>query len=110
MNPLGGACPGGGMKRSVVLLVVGGALVFSAPPASAASGVEHLHYAAGPYAIRPGANAILTDYRDVPKPNVNGFMVRMAPHLHYALPHGKCCSAIPRVDVIHLHHAVSLTD
>jgi hypothetical protein len=98
------------MKRSVVLLVVGGALVFSAAPAFAASGVEHLHYAAGPYAIRAGANAILADYRDVPKPNVNGFMVRMAPNLHYALPNGKCCGAIPRVDVIHLHHGVWLTD
>jgi hypothetical protein len=31
-------------------------------------------------------------------------MVRMAPNLHYALPSGKCCGAIPRVDVIHLHH------
>ena len=37
-------------------------------------------------------------------------MVRMAPNLHYALPNGKCCGAIPRVDVIHLHHGVWLSN
>src|SRR5205807_1401968 len=37
-------------------------------------------------------------------------MVRMAPNLRYALPNGKCCGAIPRVDVIHLHHGVWVTD
>ena len=37
-------------------------------------------------------------------------MVRMAPNLHYALPSGKCCGAIPRVDVIHLHHGVWLSN
>ncbi len=73
-------------------------------------GCQHLHYAAGPYHITPGANLILTDYRDVPKPSVNGFMVRVAPNLRYALPNGKCCGAIPRVDIIHLHHGVWLTD
>jgi hypothetical protein len=33
----------------------------SAAPAFAASGVEHLKFAAGPYLVRPGANLILTD-------------------------------------------------
>jgi hypothetical protein len=85
-------------------------LLAGAAPAVAANGVEHLHFAAGPYQVKPGANLILTDTRDVPKPNGNGFMIRVAPNLHYARANGKCCGAIPRVDVIHLHHGVWLTD
>ena len=54
-----------------------------------------MHFAAGPYVVRPGANLILTDMNHVPKPSVDGFMVRMAPNLHYALRNGKCCGAIP---------------
>jgi hypothetical protein len=81
-----------------------------ATPAFAASGVEHLKFAAGPYHIRPGANLILVDSNKVPKPDVNGFMTRMAPNLRYALPNGKCCGTVPRVDVIHLHHGVWLSD
>ena len=34
----------------------------------------------------------------------------MAPNLHYARPDGKCCGGIPRVDVIHLHHGVWLSN
>ncbi len=85
------------------------ALTF-ATPALAASGVEHLKFAAGPYRITPGANLILLDGNHVPKPDVNGFMVRVAPNLHYALPNGKCCGGVPRVDVIHLHHGVWLSN
>jgi hypothetical protein len=81
-----------------------------AAPAFASTGVEHLKFAAGPYLVRPGANLILTDLAEVPKPQVNGFMIRVAPNLHYARPNGKCCAGIPRVDVIHLHHGVWLTD
>jgi hypothetical protein len=79
-------------------------------PAAASNGVEHLHFAAGPYLVKPGANLILTDTSDVPKPTVNGFMTRVAPNLHYARANGKCCGTIPRVGVIHLHHGVWLTD
>jgi plastocyanin len=99
------------MKRLIVAVVVtASALMCSAMPAVASSGVEHLHFAAGPYVVKPGANLILSDYRHVPKPDVNGFMVRVAPNLHYALPNGRCCGGIPRVDVLHLHHGVWLTD
>jgi hypothetical protein len=34
----------------------------------------------------------------------------MAPNLHYALPNGRCCGKIPRVDIIHLHHGVWLSN
>jgi hypothetical protein len=78
--------------------------------ASAASaevpGVEHLQFHAGPYRITPGANLILLDTNQIPKPTEDGYMVRFAPNLHYADANGQCCGGIPRVDVIHLHHGV----
>jgi hypothetical protein len=79
-------------------------------PAFADQGIEHFHFHAGPYRITPGANLILLDTNQVPKPNQDGYMIRMAPNLHYALPHGACCAGIPRVDIIHLHHGVWLTN
>jgi hypothetical protein len=97
------------VKRAVVGAIV---LIAAAIPsfASAASSVQHLKFQAGPYTITPGANLILLDHNQVPKPNEDGYMVRMAPNLHYALPNGKCCGAIPRVDVVHLHHGVWLSN
>jgi hypothetical protein len=73
-------------------------------------GMEHLHFAAGPYRVTPGANLILLDAAHVPKPSQDGFMVRVAPNLRYARPDGTCCGTIPRVDVIHLHHGVWLSN
>jgi plastocyanin len=101
------------LKRAIVgLLVAAATVAVFVSPAEAAtgSGVEHLHFAAGPYTVTPGANLILTDYHNVPKPNVNGFMTRVAPNLRYALPNGQCCGKVPRVDVLHLHHGVWLTN
>ncbi len=49
--------------------------------AASSTGIEHLKFAAGPYKVIPGANLILTQYNKVPKPNVDGFMIRMAPNL-----------------------------
>jgi hypothetical protein len=79
-------------------------------PYAAVPGVEHLDFAAGPYEVTPGANLILLDYKHVPKPNVDGFMVRMAPNLRYALPNGRCCGKVPLTSVIHLHHGVWLSN
>ena len=73
-------------------------------------GMEHLHFNAGPYRVTPGANLILLDYNHVPKPDQDGYMVRMQPNLRYALPDGKCCGTVPPVDVIHLHHGVWLSN
>jgi hypothetical protein len=80
------------------------------PPTPSSPGVEHLNYAAGPYLITPGANLILTQVNKVPKPAQDGFMIRMIPNLHYALPNGKCCGAVPPTDIVHLHHGVWLTN
>jgi len=95
----------GGLCVSVAAM-----LCCSTGVASAAAGVEHLHFQAGPYAITPGANLILLDYKHVPKPTVDGYMIRAAPNLHYARPDGTCCGAVPQVDVIHLHHGVWLSN
>jgi hypothetical protein len=102
------------VKRSLLgLMVACLALACSATSASAYSasypGMQVMKFAAGPYTVTPGANLILLDHNHVPKPHVNGYMVRMAPNLRYALPNGKCCGTIPRVDVIHLHHGVWLS-
>jgi hypothetical protein len=96
---------------AIVGIACGAASAFAAvAPASADTGVQRLHFQAGPYLVTPGANLILLDYKHVPKPTENGFMVRMAPNLHYARPDGSCCGAVPRVDVIHLHHGVWLSN
>ena len=103
---------GGELKRAAVsaVVVLCSLLGVFAGSASAASGVEHLHFRAGPYVITPGANLILLDSNKVPKPTQNGYMVRMVPNLRYAKAGGACCGAIPRVDVIHLHHGVWLSN
>jgi hypothetical protein len=99
------------LRRAVICAVIGVAVALALDgPAFASSGVEHLHFAAGPYLVKPGANLILTDTHGVPKPDQNGFMTRVEPNLHYARANGRCCGRIPRVDIIHLHHGVWLTD
>jgi hypothetical protein len=104
------------LRRSAIRCVVAvlAALALTPAVASAASGssdgVEQLHFAAGPYKVTPGANLILLDYKHVPKPDVDGFMVRIAPNLKYALPNGKCCGPVPETSIIHLHHGVWLSD
>jgi hypothetical protein len=99
------------VRRAVGALAVLTALVLCAPSSAfASSGVEHLHYAAGPYRITPGANLILLQANQVPKPAEDGYMIRMVPNLRYAKPNGTCCAGIPRVDVLHLHHGVWLSD
>ncbi len=102
------------MKRSLLgLFVACAALAFLATPALAYSvsypGMQHLHFAAGPYRIHPGSNLILVDYNHVPKPAQDGYLVRMAPNLRLARPNGSCCGRIPMVSVIHLHHGVWLS-
>ena len=105
----------GALAALVLLPAVASASRSAAPrimddPYVGVRGVEHLSYAAGPYTVTPGANLILLDYKHVPKPNVDGFMVRMAPSLRYALPNGKCCGEVPLTSIIHLHHGVWLSN
>jgi hypothetical protein len=100
------------LRRAAVCAVValGAALSLTPSLASAASGVEHLHFHAGPYLITPGANLILLQSNQVPKPTQDGYIVRFAPNLRYASSDGTCCGKIPMVSVIHLHHGVWLSN
>jgi hypothetical protein len=82
----------------------------SAAAATDANGIEHFDFAAGPYKVIPGANLILDQLTGVPKPHVDGFMIRMRPNLVYALPNGRCCGRVPPTDIVHLHHSVWLSN
>ena len=70
--------------------------------ASAAPRVQHLKFKYGPVTIKPGQNTISLDGDGVPKPKRPGWIVGFRPNLERA--NGE----IPRVDVLHLHHAVWL--
>jgi plastocyanin len=100
------------VKRTAVRVLVGvvASLAISPAVASAGTGVEHLHFRAGPYLITPGANLILLQSNQVPKPTQDGYMVRFQPNLVYAHANGTCCGTIPQVSVIHLHHGVWLSN
>jgi hypothetical protein len=104
------------LLRVFVVLCLAGACLPAAASAdtgfwsTSQPGVEHLHFAAGPYLITPGANLILAQTNAVPKPNQDGFMIRMQPNLRYALPNGKCCGRVPQTQVVHLHHGVWLSN
>ena len=78
------------------------ALLLVPASASAAPRVQHLHFKYGPVSIQPGQNTIAIDGDKVPRPKVSGWIVGFRPNLRR--PGG----SVPRVDVIHLHHAVWL--
>jgi hypothetical protein len=85
----------GGLFLGILTLVLA-----IAPAASAGTpGVEHLKYRAGPFHITPGQNRIAFAPL-LEKPPVDGYITRIKPNLRR--PDG----SIPRVDVLHLHHAV----
>jgi plastocyanin len=63
-------------------------------------GMQTLHFEYGPIKIAPGQNSIEVKV-DKLKPSVPGYITRFAPNLVYADTH-----VVPRVDVVHLHHAV----
>jgi len=104
------------VKRFAVRAVMVALAALAVSPALAqaaatdANGIQHYNFAAGPYRVIPGANLILNQLGNVPKPHVNGFMVRMRPNLVYALPNGKCCGKVPPTDIVHLHHGVWLSN
>ena len=66
------------------------------------AGTQHLHYSYGPIPISPGQNSISFSGRNVPKPDVDGYILRIAPNIRRA------DGSVPRVDVLHLHHGVWL--
>ena len=79
------------------------ALAALAAPASAQSGVQTLHFKYGPVKIAPGQNTIEIDENQT-KPPVDGWITGFRPNLTYK------DGSVPRVDVIHLHHGVWLSN
>src|SRR3954468_9552450 len=65
-------------------------------------GLQTLHYEYGPINIAAGQNTIEVGLDNL-KQSVPGYITRFAPNLVLTNSH-----AVPRVDVIHLHHAVWL--
>jgi plastocyanin len=66
-------------------------------------GVQHLTYCYGPVSVQPGQNLIRLNYTDL-FPQVPGYITRFDPDLVYT------DGTVPRVDVLHLHHAVWLVN
>jgi len=66
------------------------------------AGATRMHFEIGPISIKPGQNNIDFTREAIPKPDVDGYIVRIAPDLRLA------DGTIPGVDVIHLHHGVWL--
>ena len=66
-------------------------------------GVQRLHYEFGPIHISPGQNTIELAGNDLKPPDA-GWIVGFKPDLTYA------DGTVPRVDVIHLHHGVWLSN
>jgi plastocyanin len=62
-------------------------------------GVQHLTYCYGPVDVQPGQNIIRLNPTNL-FPQVPGYITRFDPELVYT------DGTVPRVDVLHLHHAV----
>jgi plastocyanin len=66
------------------------------------AGAQRIHYEVGPIEVKGGQNNISFTGAGIPKPDADGFIVRIAPDLRLG------DGSIPPVDVIHLHHGVWL--
>src|SRR5215203_3259484 len=86
--------------------LVGALLLLAAlaAPASAQDGVQTLTYEYGPVDIAPGQNTIEVEPNQL-KPPVDGWITRFKPDLIRAAD-----GSVPRVDVIHLHHGVWISN
>jgi hypothetical protein len=84
------------MRRALLFLV----LFLGAAPAAHA---ETLKYRFGPIHVSPGQNTIELDANDL-KPPVDGWITSFKPNLSYDN------GVVPRVDVVHLHHGVWLSN
>ena len=65
--------------------------------------MQRLHYEFGPVKIAPGQNTIEFEGNEL-KPEVPGYIIALQARPH--VPDG----TIPRVDVIHLHHGVWISN
>src|SRR5215210_80272 len=90
------------VRRMRIRLAAALVLALLAAPAGAhaAPRVQHLKLRYGPITVHPGQNTIALDGARVPRPRRPGWIVGFRPNLERA------GGSIPRVDVLHLHHAV----
>src|SRR3954449_3057895 len=102
------------MRRLLPLLTCLAALLAAPAVAGAATahmtagpspvpGAQRLHFEFGPVHVKPGQNDIRFAGNDL-KPPEDGWIVGFTPDLVYDDD-----GSVPRVDVIHLHHAVWLS-
>ena len=91
-------------SRRLCLAVSVALLTFALPVAASATtpGAKRLTYKYGPVTIKPGQNTISLEPNDG-FPKVPGYITRFKPDLVRVSD-----GSIPRVDVLHLHHAVWL--
>ncbi len=73
-------------------------------PVASYEGMQTLHYEFGPIPITPGQNTIEVALNNL-KPEVPGYITRFTPGLIYTRD-----GTTPRVDVVHLHHGVWLSN
>jgi hypothetical protein len=81
------------------LLLLAALFLLLAAPAQA----ETLKYRFGPIHVKPGQNTIELAGNEL-KPPVDGWITRFTPNLTYE------DGSVPRVDVVHLHHGVWLSN
>ena len=86
-------------NRCAALLLAAALFLLLAPAAQA----ETLHYRYGPIHIEPGRTTIVFADNDL-KPPVDGWITGFKPNLTYAN------GVVPRVDVVHLHHGVWISN
>ncbi len=77
--------------------------VLAVPASAQSGGVQTLRFKYGPVKIAPGQNTIEIDENQL-KPPVDGWITGFRPDLTYK------DGSVPRVDVIHLHHGVWLSN
>lgn len=80
----------------------GAAEIDPSPDDPVAPGATRTTFEVGPIDVKPGQNNIDYAGGEVSKPDVPGWIVRMAPNIRRA------DGTVPPVDVIHLHHGVWL--
>jgi plastocyanin len=93
------AAPAQGKPRSTTVRTPQGTITTTPRP----GGAMHLKFRFGPVRIHPGQNTIAFAANDL-RPPKEGWITSFRPDLTYV--NGK----VPRVDIIHLHHAVWLVN
>src|SRR5689334_9881433 len=96
------------LLRHCLVAVIAATVVAVLPVASASAttrGAERITYKFGPVNIASGQNTISLEPNHKGFPQVPGYITRFAPNLIRVSDH-----TIPRVDVLHLHHAVWLVN